>query len=216
MLVLKRFVDSRRYIQQFVEMETISWYLTPIWVRSVICVKVHKATEFFNIFFESFFVLLCKTTLILSESHFWHKEWLLGLHTNQTFDQSDGLFVVKFMCWTEWNCYIKSYWWSWPFPFPQCNPYSLRLTIIKGGGDFALFEPGFSWGWLATQMMGGDARGRGQVSPDQSPGLHTQMARTASLMWKVQIHRCVGLGKVNSRDQILGGTIKMDKLWWIL
>ena len=65
-------------------------------------------------------------------------------------------------------------------------------------------------------MMGGDARGRGQVSPDQSPGLHTQMARTASLMWKVQIHRCVGLGKVNSRDQILGGTIKMDKLWWIL
>ena len=49
-------------------------------------------------------------------------------------------------------------------------------------------------------MMGGDARGRGRVSPDQSPGLHTQMARTASLMWKVQIHRCVGRGKVNSGD----------------
>ena len=187
------------------------WHMIEVWVRSVICVKVHKAMEFCIILF------CCSVkTLILSESQFWHKEWLLRLQTNQTFDQSDVFFVVKFMCWTEWNCYIKSYWWSWLFPFPQCNPYSLRLTIIKDGGDFALFEPGFSWGWLATQMMGGDARGRGQVSPDQSPGLHTQMARTASLMWKVQIHRCVGLGKVNSRDQILGGTIKMDKLWWIL
>ena len=140
------------------------WHMIEVWVRSVICVKVHKAMEFCIILF------CCSVkTLILSESQFWHKEWLLRLQTNQTFDQSDGLFVVKFMCWTEWNCYIKSYWWSWPFPFPQCNPYSLRLAIIKG---FALFEPGFkqrlAWhsddGWRCERAGPGFTRPEPRVT----------------------------------------------------